>query len=160
MSHLPPFATAADVEAELGRALDSARDVQRVEWLLDKASLLIRSETGATWVDDDNELDGSASDEPAQALDTFQHVATSVVARCVRNPTGVTEEAAGPFSQSFEENASGVYLTKTELAMLAAVVTSAGSVGGLRTVSTTRGPVETPNVTCRSLGEDAAAVLE
>jgi hypothetical protein len=156
MSHLPPFATVEDVEAEYGSALANDDLAVRVEWLLDKASLLIRSETGSSWVDDDNALEGDAL-----ALDTFQHVATSAVVRCLHNPSGIVQEAAGPFSQTFSADSSpSIYLTKTEKRMLARWGAADSRIGSLTTVPTTRGAVETPNVTCRSLGEDAAAILE
>lgn len=140
---LPAFATVDDVVAEMGTVTDE----ERTERLLAKASNLIRSESGRTWVDDDGELDGTEFQ-----LEILRDITTSVTIRCLRNPSGIVQETAGPFSQSFDQNTQpSVWLTKTEKAQIAQLV--GGS--GLTTISTTRGPVEMPSGRCDGLDADA-----
>lgn len=134
---LPAFATIEDVEARLQRALDGDETVQ-AQAALDEASDLARAETGRDWVDDDGELDGTDAQ-----LAAVRGVVATAASRVLRNPAGEAQQTAGPFSRSFGAGASpSVYFTKSERLRLH----RAGGRTGLTTISTTRGPVETPTL--------------
>lgn len=136
---LPAFATVLDVEARLRRTLD-ADEVTQAEVFLDDASDLIRSESGAEWVN----ADGTALDGTAAQLGALGRVCSAAAARVMRNPGGANQQTAGPFSQSFGTNATpSVYLTKAERKIVAR---AAGRVG-LAVLSTTRGEIETALLT-------------
>ena len=134
---LPPFATVEYVEARLRRELEPDEVVQ-AEAFIDDASDLIRAESGRDWV---NEAGDTLEGTPAQ-LAALGRVCANAAARVMRNPSGVNQRTAGPFSESFGTNATpAVFLTKAERAIIAHV---SGRTAGMTTVSTTRGPVETP----------------
>lgn len=125
---LPPLATIDDVTARLGTMPDLAMAAA----FLDDASELVRAETGRDWVDEAGEL--------VDPLPPSVVVVTArAAARALRNPAEVTQQTAGPFSVT---HPSGVYLTRAEQKILARV--GRPQIG---TLSTTRGPIETGDIT-------------
>lgn len=128
----PALATIADLEERLGYEIED-EDVQaQAEARLRDASAIVRAYARETWLDDDGNLD----DVP----DEIVGVVATMVERASRNPAGVTQEAAGPFSRSFGSDAAArLYLTKPEKL----VVRNAVGRTGLGVVATTRGELET-----------------
>lgn len=128
----PAFATVDD----LNEALESdITDEDAANSLLARASEIVRAVAHKTWIDEAGT--GLAADFPEQ----ITGVVVSMVERASRNPTGTTQEQAGPFSRSFGPDASQrLFLTKWEKLVIAEAV---GSTGALRTVTTTRGTLET-----------------
>lgn len=130
---LPTLATVDDLERRLGQPIS---DRDQAEALLEYASALIRGYTGRTYVDDDGDLVDPLPDGVTQ-------VCVEMVFRAITNPSGVTQDTAGPFSVSFgSEAAQRVYLQSSEKDELAPIRRR----GGLGVISTTRGPLETGTV--------------
>jgi hypothetical protein len=136
----PALANLDDLEAALGGPV---ADSQQAESLLARASAIVRAFAGKTWTttDDDDEevLDVVPPDIPG--------VVVGMVERATRNPDGVTQvqETAGPFSlgRSFGSDAAGrIYLTAMDKLVIRAAVGSTG----VGTLTMTRGPLETPDV--------------
>jgi hypothetical protein len=96
------LATVPDLEARMGAVSDAAR----ARAVLQDASNLIHAETNNAWVSDGALID----DVPGIALT----VCCAVARRVIENPSGVTSEALGPFSQSIASSSNDVYLTKAE----------------------------------------------
>ena len=116
------FATAADVEAILGRTLD-AEATTRVERLLTLASGLVSAIMGYT-----------VDPNPIPALVTT--ITANAVVRVMANPTGAQSQTAGPFSETFGPSEPGLGLTVDEVAQLRQL--RAGR-QALYTIQTTRG---------------------
>lgn len=128
---LPPLASVEDLALELGLDLDLDDEnvVARAEAVLRKASTLVRSYKGQTWVDEAGDLEHDIPDPVGE-------VVTSVAARVLRNPKGVVQEMTGPFERSFGSAAAeGLFLTKSEKAMLDGGTTARP---GLGTIHLTR----------------------
>lgn len=131
MVALPALATIADLDRVLDREL-TVDEVPRAEALIDYASALVRAYAGMTWA--------PPADVPAEIVT----VVVTMVERATRNPDGLVQETAGPFSRSFAPDAAQrIYLSKGDKA----IIRSVAGLSGLGTVSTTRGPLETPAVT-------------
>lgn len=123
---LPALADIDALEAWTGDTI--ADDDPRALAVLARASALVRSECGRTWVDDSNALE--AVPEPIEG------VVVQVAARVWRNPEGAIQDVAGPFSARFSESvADGLYLTDTERKICAQHRLQAS---GLWVMSTTR----------------------
>lgn len=103
--------------------------------LLARASEIVRAVAHKTWLDEAGTV--LSEDFPEQ----ITGVVVSMVERATRNPSGTTQEQAGPFSRSFGPDASQrLFITKWERLVIAE---AAGAPSGLRTLGTTRGPLET-----------------
>ena len=130
----PALATVDDLERLLGESVpDTAQALARLE----QASEIVRAYANETWLDDAGAL---ADDVPEQ----LAGVVSGIVERATRNPGGVTQEQAGPFSRSFGSDAAQrLFLTKWDKAVIrAALGLSHGNIG---TLTTTRGDLETAN---------------
>lgn len=126
---MPPLATPADLDKWLGATVDEAR----ATLILDQASGVVRQAASQTWVttDDPPEL---ATNVPAVAVT----ITLTVAARMLANPVGATSQTAGPFSMGM----AAQFLTEDERETLGSFRRN----GGLWTVSTTRGRLETADV--------------
>lgn len=130
----PSLADVVALSEWLGQDIPDAQQ-PRAQALLVAASALVRSETGRTWLDDEGALEA--------VPDEVHTVVVACAARVWLNPSGVTQEATGPFSASYGENAAqGLYLTPTESEILGRYKTSSG----LWTLPTTRDDVETDTI--------------
>lgn len=130
----PALATVDELQTALGEA-DPITDEDQAGSLLERASEIVRAEAHKTWLNDDE--DDLSEDLPGQ----IPGVVVSMVERASRNPTGTTQEQAGPFSRSFGPAAADrLFLTKWERKVIAE---AAGQNVGLGTIGTTRGPLET-----------------
>jgi hypothetical protein len=140
----PALATLDDLEPLTGAI--AASDVERVTKLLAMASEVVRAYAATTWLNEDED---DVEDVPAQLPD----VVAAIVERATRNPMGITQESAGPFSRSFGADASQrLYLTAAERMVVRAAV-GRTSIG---TLPTSRGPLETRAVDVLSVwGDDA-----
>lgn len=128
---LPSLATVEQLEDRLN--LDLSDLVAQAQMMLDYASNRIRRYTGCTWVDDEGALVG--------VPDGVDLIAVEMVFRAVTNPSGATQDTTGPFSVSFgPEAAQRIFLQRAEREDLDRVRCRSR----LSTISTTRGPVETP----------------
>ncbi|MCZ7528849.1 MAG: hypothetical protein M5U14_22220 [Acidimicrobiia bacterium] len=120
----PALATLVDLEAWLG---ESVPNDAHATALLAHASEIVRAYAGVSWLDED---------PPAQ----IPGVVCAMVERATRNPAGVVQETAGPFTRSFGRDAAQrLYLTRAERAVIRAAV---GRLAVLP-LATTRGPIET-----------------
>ena len=128
---LPALATTVELGQWLGSAIPTG-DL-RAQLLLESASGLVRSAAGQTWVDDDGQLGDVHPDARTITL--------NAAARAWANPTGVTQKSTGPFTATWSPGANTVTLTDHERRTLA--VLREGGWGGLTTISTTRGDIET-----------------
>ena len=127
------LATIPDLEARLGRQLQST-ELDRAVALLQDATDLVRNEVGLTvWTDPDTTLT-VLSLVPG----SVRAVVLKAAERAMRNPGGYSSETSGDYS--FQRNAAqlGVYLTDAELAIIRRSVGR----GGLWTQSTTRGDLD------------------
>lgn len=137
---LPALATVEELEILLGETI---ANVPQAEARLGNASVIVRAYAGATWVD----TAGTALED---VPDGIAGVVTQMVERATRNPGGITQEAAGPFSRSFGADASQrLYLT----AMDKLVIRNAMGRTGIGTLSTSRENLETPAVLCSTEDE-------
>jgi len=132
----PSPATTDDLAVALG--VDAVDNEDQAQFLLDRAWAIVRAYAGhpATWLDDDG--------NPTDQIDPdIPPVIVGMVDRATRNPTGTTQETAGPFSRSFGSDAAQrLYLTKMDKL----VIRGGLGLSGLGTISTTRGDLETPSV--------------
>ena len=129
----PALATVEDLERLLGEAVP---DEDQAEARLEQASELVRAYARVDWLSDD---ESEVEDVPGQ----IPGVVIAIVERASRNPSGATQETAGPFSRSFgSEAAARMYLTAGEKL----IIGHATSAIGLGVITTTRGAMETPNV--------------
>jgi hypothetical protein len=126
---LPLLAEAEALAGWLGVDLDAARQA-RADVVLAHASAAVRVEASRNWVDADGALDGVPVGIP--------EIVVQVAARMWANPTGVEAQTTGPFSAQY----SPLDLTDGEKQAIAAALRR-GTTGGLRTISTTRGDLET-----------------
>lgn len=137
-SALPPLATVTDLSDWIGEPIESeSADAKRALSVLRLASSLIRSKkvTNRTWVDPDtNQL---VEDMP----DIVAEICIQAAARKYTNPDDLEQERQDDFYASRKVKEAGVYLTDSELAMLAEY--TATPHGGLGTVRTTRGDYPT-----------------
>jgi hypothetical protein len=134
---LPPLATIEDLNNRMGT--DLADDDPRALSLLSYASALVRRHTGCTFVNADGEL------LDTQAVFDVRDVVVGMVERVADNPAGVTQEVTGPFSVSFGSNAAErIYLSAGDKVILGDISCRSP----LRTIQTTRGPVEMPSPPC------------
>lgn len=122
---LPPLATLEELAAEVDD--DAVLTSRRAPRLLARASALVRSFTGQTWVDENGDL---VDDVP----DAVVEVVLAAAARAWRNPSGVVQDTTGPFTVRWSErSAEGIFLTDDERLMLGPWRT-----GGLWTQCVTR----------------------
>lgn len=130
----PALATLGDLETLLGRAVeDSAQALAR----LGRASALVRAYAGRTWLDDD----GTLTDVPEE----IAGVVAGMVERGERNPEGITQESVGEYQRSLGADAAQrIYLDKNDKLIIDAAI--GRPTGGLGTITTTRGPIETASV--------------
>lgn len=129
----PALATVEDLERLLGEAVS---DAAQADARLEQASELVRAYARVDWLNDD---ESEIEDVPGQ----IPGVVAAIVERASRNPSGATQETAGPFSRSFgAEAAARMYLTAGEKL----IIGHATSTIGLGVITTTRGPMETASV--------------
>lgn len=126
---MAPLADISDLETWLAASFTEA-EAERAALLLTSVSSLVRSHCGRTWEDTDPPPEVAA-------------VVLNVAARVWRNPQAATSwsKTTGPFGESMtfpNPGAVGLYLGPDDKAALPARTPSAGAVGGLRTVATTR----------------------
>lgn len=130
----PPLADVATLAARLKVEFDEP-DTDQAELLLAQASAIVRSYTGRTFTDADGDLIDPLPDG-------VSGVVIEMVTRVAQNPEGATQDTAGPYSVSFGPNAAErLYLSSGDRIVLDPLKRT----GGLRTIPTTRGPVETPS---------------
>lgn len=143
----PALATVDDLELLLG---ESIADPGQAEARLEQASELVRAYAGQDWLtDDDTEL--------ALVPGALPGVVCGIVERATRNPDGVTQEAAGPFSRSFgADAASRIYLTDGDKR----IIRHASGAQSLTVISTTRGAMETANVLDIAVDEGLSGITE
>lgn len=107
---LPPLATLTDLRDEVED--DAVLTSTRAARALARASTLVRSVAGQTWVDENGDL---VENVPDSAFE----VTLAAAARAWRNPSGFVQDTAGPFTVRWSERAAdGVYLTEAEETML------------------------------------------
>lgn len=125
---LPPLADVADLDAWLpGVAIVGDDDAEaRAEAVLSAASAIVRAENGKNWVDENGEL---LDDIP----DAVSVLVVQLAARLWANPTGLTQETAGPFSAMHGRST----LTDDERGVL--TDNTAGGLGSIQVVA----PAET-----------------
>ena len=127
-------ALAAEMDLTI-RGVDTSNST-RVQAILSDVSGLIHFETGNVWVTDDGTL--AATIPPV-----VKTVAIKAARRALENPEQIESERIGTGYQATYANASpDVYLTPREQAL----VRRAAGISSLGTISTTRGPLETPDV--------------
>lgn len=129
----PALASIDDLEDRLGETVGSEAQAQA---RLEDASAIVRAFARKTWLNaEETDLEGVPADIPG--------VVAQMVERASRNPSGATQEAAGPFSRSFGPDAAQrLYLSAADKLVIRAAVGSTG----IGTIATTRGPLETPDV--------------
>lgn len=125
---LPALATPQDLGELLGESIE-AEDGRALR-LLRSASTLVRNFVDKTWVDAEGDL---VETIPDAAID----VTLAVAGRAWLNPTGATQETAGPFSIS--RPSADIYLTKWEQKTLSSSSVTGKQLGGLKVLTTTRG---------------------
>jgi hypothetical protein len=121
---LPPLASVAALDAWLPGVVIVGDDAaeERAEAVLAAASAYVRAENGKTWTDEDDEL---VDDIP----DAVSVLVVQLAARMWANPTGLTQEAAGPFSATHGRGT----LTDDERGVLAD--NAAGGLGSIQVVA-------------------------
>lgn len=135
---LPAFATIDDLGARLPAGIPAGGET-RAQAALDDVSAFIRTFASKDWVTDDT--------PPVLADDTPPIIGTVCLRAALRvftNPQGVTQDTAGPYSTSFANASTDVYLTAAEKAM----VRRAAGLSTLGVQPLTRGCVETRPITC------------
>lgn len=123
---LPAFASTDDLAARHPGGVSGDADTARAQAALDDASTLVRAVAGKTWVDDNNELE----DVP----DVVFTVTVRAALRAFVNPSGVQQQSTGPFSESYANSSSDVYLTNKEQDMIRSA--AAGGSGGIYGIDT------------------------
>ena len=121
---LPPLADVAALDAWLPGVVivgDAAAE-ERAEAVLAAASAYVRAENGKNWVDENGDL---VDDIP----DAVAVLVVQVAARLWANPTGLTQETAGPFSATHGQGT----LTDAERGVLAD--NTAGGLGSIQVVA-------------------------
>lgn len=127
---LPALATVEMLNGRLSEPAEGDDDLSRAQAALEDASTLIRSETATTWV-----TDGALDDD---VPDVVVMVTLAVARRAYLNPDGIRQETLADHSVTYG-GTGAVYLTGAERAL----VRKAVGLGGIGTISTTRGPLET-----------------
>lgn len=131
---LPSIASTTDLAEWLGLefAAESA-DEGRAETVLAHASAAVRVEARRQWVDEEGALDGVPEGIP--------ELVVQIAARMWANPTGAEQQTTGPFAR---RNLANTLTDAEKDAVHAAVRADEGttSTGGLWTLSTTRGELE------------------
>ena len=123
---LPAIGSIDDFESYSGLSVD----VERADASNSAASTLVRSYTGRTWVGADGEWEDDVTD---LQRDVVTLVVLTVTDRVYRNPTGVTQQASGPFSNSVAAWAAyGLVLTDDEKALLP--VSTGSGIPGLSSI--------------------------
>lgn len=135
----PALATLDDLEALLGSSVD---DPTQALARLGRASDIVRAFAGVTWLnEDETELENVPS--------AISGVVAGMVERASLNPTGVTQEVAGEFSRSYGPDASQrIYLDWNDKLVIRDAI--GASTSGIGVLTTTRGVVETRDVTVAS----------
>jgi hypothetical protein len=129
----PALATIRDLELLMGVEI-AGPDISRAESLLSRSSAIVRAYAGQTWLDDSGALSGVPDDIPG--------VVAGMTERAITNSDGLTQEVAGPFSRSFGADAAQrLFLTANDKLVIDAA--AGRRIGGIGTLSTTRGPLET-----------------
>lgn len=124
------FADIAELEARLGRQLDST-DLDRARAVLEDASALVREEVGySVWIDPD-----TGAFLPAQVPGSVKAIVLRAAERAMRNPGGFSAESSGDYSYQRTGVQIGVYLSEGEIRTLRRAVKRTG----LWTQPTTRG---------------------
>lgn len=115
------FADVVELEARLGRQLDST-DLDRARAVLEDASALVREEVGYTvWIDaDTGVLDESLVPASVRA------VVLRAAERAMRNPGGFSAESSGDYSYQRTGVQIGVYLSEAEIRTLRRAVKRTG----------------------------------
>lgn len=136
----PALAELADLEALVG----TIGDPSAAEARLAQASEIVRAYAGQTWLTEDESA--LAENVPG----AIAGVVAAMVERATLNPSGATQEAAGPYSRSFGADAAHrLYMTASERS----IVRAAAGRSALGTIATTRGDLETrPVVPCDMVG--------
>ena len=141
---LPPLASLTDFTDRLGRPL-SGVDATRAESAIRDASAIVRTEAGENWVD----VNGDLTEVP----EAIVAITMAVARRSWENPSGktTTSEGIGQYTEAngWANASADVYLKASEKAIIRAVT---GRSGGVGTLSTTRGHLETPSVLSGSDG--------
>jgi len=128
---MEPLATVTDLANWTGDSIP-ADDAQALA-ILRAASSRVRVHCGRDF-DSDSGVPAAVSD-----------VVVGIAARVWRNPEGYIQDTTGPFTVRWTERvAEGVFLTGDERETLAAFRTTRR---GIWTMPTTRGPVETGDIT-------------
>lgn len=134
---LPPLVALYEFETWASRPVSNGA---RAEAIIAAASTLVRTHSGRMWVDAAGDVE---EDVTELQLDAAKTVVLQLADRVYFNPSGDTQNSTGPFQRSVAAwYSSGLVLTDEDKAMLGPTA----SVLGLGTISTTRGPVETPSV--------------
>lgn len=130
---LPLLATVEELSDHIGEPIETGSlDAKRAEGALRAASSLVRHESGdRKWLDPDN---------PEQVNPDFPEELWIVVldsaSRKYLNPEGFEQEREDNWYGSRKVQEAGVYLTASELAIVAPYAGTKH--GGLRTIATTR----------------------
>lgn len=124
------LADLADFEARYPRALESD-ERRRAVALLEDAANILRAEFGRDWLNDDD----TAVEDPVVTT-----VCVAMATRAFDNPEGITSYTTGTYSETRQATPNAVYLTDDERALLAKI--ASGTISGVWTLGTTRGPVE------------------
>lgn len=110
---MSPLATVEDLSTWMGVPVT---DGDRAAAIIAAASTLVRNYTGRTWVDAEGEPEVGVTE---LQLDSVHTVVILVAERVWSNPRGVTQQVAGPFSESVAAWAAyGLALTDDEKTML------------------------------------------
>jgi len=131
-SPYPNLVTPAQIQARLQRPTPYAgTELARVEAVCEDASVLVRFESGQTWLDPDDPT-------LAKAPEIVFMIARRCAERAVRNPEGFSSESAADYS--YQRNGTlgegGLFLTDREIADLKQ---ASGKLNGLWVQSTERG---------------------
>ena len=115
------FADVAELEARLGRQLDST-ELDRARAVLEDASALVREEVGySVWIDADT---GETSYALVPA--SVKAIVLRAAERAMRNPGGFSAESSGDYSYQRTGVQIGVYLSEGEIRTLRRAVKRTG----------------------------------
>ena len=115
------FADIAELEARLGRQLDST-ELDRARAVLEDASALVREEVGySVWIDADTGVLNVAL-VPA----SVRAIVLRAAERAMRNPGGFSAESSGDYSYQRTGVQIGVYLSEGEIRTLRRAVKRTG----------------------------------
>lgn len=115
------FADIAELEARLGRQLNST-DLDRARAVLEDASALVREEVGySVWIDPD-----TGAFLPAQVPGSVRAIVLRAAERAMRNPGGFSAESSGDYSYQRTGVQIGVYLSEGEIRTLRRAVKRTG----------------------------------